>query len=85
MIKILHIDNHYEIFYILIEEGALIQSSISIECAISMLKKDWFDLILSEPQHLAILTSGHGDEEGSRKQYPYPGSEINAPGGKETR
>ena len=66
MVRILHIDSHYEIFYILIEEGALIQSTISIECAISMLKTDWFDLVLSEPQHLAILApdqSGEGKSE----------------------
>jgi len=66
MIKILHIDSHYEIFYILIKESSLIKSTVPIECAISMLKTDWFDLVLSEPQHLAILApdrSGEGKSE----------------------
>jgi len=40
----------------LIREGALIQSTVSLEAALTMLKNDKFDLILSEPQNMAILT-----------------------------
>ncbi len=55
-IKILHIDEEYRVVYILIREGALIQSTLSLEVALTMLKNDQFDLILSEPQNMAILT-----------------------------
>jgi hypothetical protein len=55
-IKIMHIDGDYRVVYILIREGALIQSTVSLEAALTMLKNDKFDLILSEPQNMAILT-----------------------------
>ncbi len=55
-IKILHIDGDYRVVYIVIGEGALIKSTVGLEDAINMLKNIKFDLILSEPQHLAILT-----------------------------
>jgi len=52
----MHIDGDYRVVYILIREGALIQSTVSLEAALTMLKNDQFDLILSEPQNMAILT-----------------------------
>jgi hypothetical protein len=55
-IKILHIDGDYRVVYILIKEGALIKSTVVLEDALTLLKNIRFDLILSEPQHLAILT-----------------------------
>jgi hypothetical protein len=61
-IKILHIDNDYQVVMLLIREGALIKSSVSQEAAVSMLNKDRFDLILSEPQNIAILTPQSADK-----------------------
>ncbi len=55
-IKIVHIDNDYKVIYILIREGTLIKSTVSLEAALTMLKNDRFDLILSEPHNIAILT-----------------------------
>ena len=55
-IKIMHIDDDYKVIYILIREGTLIKSTVSLEAALTMLRNDQFDLILSEPHHIAILT-----------------------------
>lgn len=52
----MHIDGDYRVAYILIREGALIKSNIALEDAITMLKNIKFDLILFEPQQMAILT-----------------------------
>jgi hypothetical protein len=60
-IKILHIDNHYRVVYILIRDGVLIKSNISLETGLTMLKNDPFDLILSEPHDMAILTPQSAD------------------------
>ncbi len=54
-IKIIHIDNNFEVIYIIIFDGTVIKSTVSLEKAIEMLKHDQFDLILSEPQQIAIL------------------------------
>jgi hypothetical protein len=55
-IKIMHINNHYEVIYVIIKDGALIKSTVPLETAISMLKNEKLDLILAEPQNMAILT-----------------------------
>jgi hypothetical protein len=55
-IKIMHIDSDYRVVYISIREGALNKSPVVLEDALTLLKNITFDLILSEPQHLAILT-----------------------------
>ncbi len=55
-VKILHIDADYQIVYFILLEGTLIKTPIPMGRAIKMLKNESFDLILSEPQHLAILT-----------------------------
>jgi hypothetical protein len=55
-IKILHVDNDYKVIYILIREGTLIKSTVPLEAALIMLKNEDFDLILSEPHNIAILT-----------------------------
>ena len=55
-IKIMHINNDYEVIYIIIKDGALIKSNVPLETAISMLKNEKLDLILAEPQNMAILT-----------------------------
>ena len=55
-IKILHISPDHQVIYFIIMNGCTIRSFIPIEQAINLLKKERFDLILSEPQKLAILT-----------------------------
>jgi hypothetical protein len=54
--KILHIDPDFNITYFLIRPGAVIKSSLSLLCAIQLLKEEKLDLILSEPHNKAILT-----------------------------
>jgi hypothetical protein len=54
-IKILHIDPGWKVTYLIIRKGILMKTFLSLEATLSMLKTDPFDLILSEPQNLAIL------------------------------
>ena len=55
IVKILHIDRNWKITYLIIRKGGLMKSRVSLEATLAMVKKDLFDLILSEPQNLAIL------------------------------
>ncbi len=55
IVKILHIDRNWKITYVIIRKGILMKSRVSLEATLAMVKKDLFDLILSEPQNLAIL------------------------------
>jgi hypothetical protein len=55
-IKILHIDPDWKVILFYIQNGVTIKSFVPLEPAISMLKNIKFDLILSEPQNIAILT-----------------------------
>jgi hypothetical protein len=55
LIKILHINPSWQVIYILIRDRVLIKSKVPLEKAISMLKNEKFDLIVSEPQKIAIL------------------------------
>ena len=55
IIKILHIDPAWKITYLIICKGIVMKTLLSLEATLSMLKTDPFDLILSEPQNLAIL------------------------------
>jgi hypothetical protein len=54
-IKILHIDPDYKVIYFIIREGSFIQSLVPIEAAVTLLKKETFDLIISEPHNRALL------------------------------
>lgn len=55
-IKIIHIDGNWKIVYIIIRAGGLIKSAVPLKAAIALLKKEKFDLIISEPHHKAVLT-----------------------------
>ena len=55
-IKIMHINSQYDVIYVIIHDGTLIKSTVPLETALSMLKNEKFDLILAEPQNMAILT-----------------------------
>ena len=53
--KILHIDSKWQVIYILIRNGALVKTLVPLETAILLLNNQEFDLIVSEPQNLALL------------------------------
>ena len=55
-IKILHIDTDYQGHFVTIRNGKLCQWTLPMNKTLAMVKKVKFDLILSEPQHLAIMT-----------------------------
>jgi hypothetical protein len=55
LITILYIDRDYEVFYWIIRDGAKIISKIALSQALELLKTTKIDLVLSEPQNLAIL------------------------------
>ena len=57
-IKILHIDPDYQGHFITIRNGKLCQWPLPLKKTLAMVKKVKFDLILSEPQNLAIMTPG---------------------------
>lgn len=61
-IKILHIDANYQVVYTIIWDGGTIRSSIPMNTALAMLEEETFDLVLSEPQSLAVLTSPRPSE-----------------------
>jgi len=57
-IKILHINSNWEVIYFIIRDGAFIKSGVPLKTTLEMLKNsEEFDLILSEPQNIAILAA----------------------------
>ena len=54
-VNILHIDSDYQVHHLVIEEGLMDHSTISLEKAIDLLKSMRFDLILSEPHNKVLL------------------------------
>jgi hypothetical protein len=55
-LKILHIDEDHQIFYILIFDGVKIKSLLPLEIALSMLENQTFDIIISIPENLMVYT-----------------------------
>ena len=55
LIKILHIDSNWRVIYLLIRDGVIVKTLVSLETAILLLRNQDFDLIVSEPHNLAIL------------------------------
>jgi hypothetical protein len=51
----LHVDPNWKVIYILIRGGALVKTAVSMEIALKLSAKLKFDLIISEPQNIAIL------------------------------
>jgi hypothetical protein len=72
-ITILYIDRDYEIFYWALHDGTKIISKIALSQALELLKTTPFDLVLSEPQNLAILkpavTETNGLDRKDKKSY----------------
>jgi hypothetical protein len=54
-VTILLVDQDYQISYWILQDKTKIVSCISLTQAIELLKSKEFDLILSEPQNMAIL------------------------------
>ena len=52
--RILYIDPSWKAMYILIREGVMIKSMISLKKTLSLLKKQNFDLLLTDPLNMAI-------------------------------
>jgi hypothetical protein len=55
--RILYIDPSWKVMYILIRGGVMIKSMISLETTLSLLKKQNFDLLLTDPLNMTILSS----------------------------
>jgi hypothetical protein len=55
LIKILHIDPDYQITYLIYPPRSSIRTSVPLQSAIALLKKEDFDLIISEPHNKAML------------------------------
>jgi hypothetical protein len=53
--RILYIDTSWKVIYILIREGVLIKSILSLESALSLLKKQKYDLLLADPLNMTVL------------------------------
>ena len=53
--RILHIDPDYQGHFVSIRNGKLCQLPLPMDKTLAMVKKVKFDLILSEPQQLAIM------------------------------
>jgi hypothetical protein len=60
LIKILHIDREWTVMYLIIRTGSLIRSKVPLKSACTLLNKEHFDLIISEPHHWAILKPSAG-------------------------
>ena len=54
-IKILHIDPEYQVTYLIYRHRSSLRTSVPMETAIELLKKEDFDLIVSEPHNKAFL------------------------------
>ena len=70
LIKILHINPSWQVIYIIIRDGALIKSKVPLEKAISMLKNEKFDLIVSEPQKIAIVDRPTASGKKNPEEWP---------------
>jgi hypothetical protein len=58
---ILHVDQNYQITYWIIRDEVNYFSPVTIPQAIQLLKNIEFDLIISDPQNIAILKAPSGD------------------------
>jgi hypothetical protein len=56
-IKIIHIDREYRVVYWIFLESGIIKSTVSLSGIVNLLKKERFDLIISEPHSLYIMDS----------------------------
>ncbi len=61
--KILFINLNWEVKYIEIHQGVLIKYGVSLETALKLLANEKFDLIITEPMNMAVLTSQESTEE----------------------
>ena len=52
--RILYIDPSWKAMYILIREGIMIKSMISLKTTLSLLRKQHFDLLLTDPLNMNV-------------------------------
>jgi hypothetical protein len=71
LIKILHVDPNWKVIYILIRGGALVKTAVSMEMALKLLAKLKFDLIISEPQNIAIMDPQATIDEDTMRRLPF--------------
>ncbi|MBI4764134.1 MAG: hypothetical protein HY787_05970 [Deltaproteobacteria bacterium] len=71
---IFYLDQDYQVTYWVIQEDVKIFSRVTIPQAIQLLKNYEFDLIISDPQKIAILKSSSPDTV-----FPLEGGEKEAP------
>jgi hypothetical protein len=71
---IFYLDQDYQVTYWVIQEDIKISSQVTIPQAIQLLKNFEFDLIISDPQKIAILKSASNDTifpiEGGEREVP---------------
>ena len=76
---IFYLDQDYQVTYWVIQEDVKISSQVTIPQAIQLLKNFEFDLIISDPQKIAILkpssTGTVFPTEGEEKEIP-PGKSL---------
>jgi|WetSurMetagenome_2_1015567.scaffolds.fasta_scaffold469388_2 hypothetical protein len=56
-IKIIHIDQEYRVVYWIFLVSGITKSTVSLSGIVNLLKKERFDLIISEPHRLYIMDS----------------------------
>jgi hypothetical protein len=71
LIKILHVDSSWKVLYILIRDGVLVKTAVSLKTALELLKIHKFDLIFSEPQSIAILDPQASVDEKTMRRLPF--------------
>ncbi len=54
-IKILHIDPEYRVTYFVKSPQLIMRTTVPLQSAVELLKKEDFDLIIFEPHHKAFL------------------------------
>jgi hypothetical protein len=71
LIKILHIDPNWKVVYFLIHGRALVKTVVSLKTTLSLLACHKFDLILSEPQNIAIMDPQATFDENILERLPF--------------
>jgi hypothetical protein len=71
LIKILHIDPNWKVIYVLTRGGAQVKTVVSMKTALLLLANHKFDLVLSEPQNIAIMDPQTTLDENTLERLPF--------------